>query len=146
MASSQILRFFLNFDSNIKCQITGLKFVNLEYNTLISWADGTKESSTKHLMFQVLSFFKKSCKILCKTLFICLFIFYIKFQKSFECPKSIRNNEKKLLGTSSTAWSTIRLSHGPSKPLYYILDWRISKHYHSRKTAQERALAPFFGM
>ena len=42
--------------------------------------------------------------------------------KSFECPKSIRNYEKKImLGTSDT-WSTSRLSHRPSEPAYYIVD------------------------
>jgi hypothetical protein len=32
------------------------KSVNLEYNTLVRWADGTIESSAKRLMFQVLFF------------------------------------------------------------------------------------------
>ena len=45
--------------------------------------------------------------------------------KSFECPKSIRYYEKKILGTSG-AWSTSRLSHQPSEPAYYIVDSRIS--------------------
>ena len=44
--------------------------------------------------------------------------------KSFECPKSIRNYEKKILGTSG-AWSTSRLSCRPSEPAYYIVDCRI---------------------
>ena len=44
--------------------------------------------------------------------------------KSFEFPKSIRNYERKILGTSD-AWSTSRLSHWPSKPAYYIVDCRI---------------------
>ena len=44
--------------------------------------------------------------------------------KSFECPKSIRNYEKKILATSDT-WSTSRLSHQPSEPAYYIVDCRI---------------------
>ena len=44
--------------------------------------------------------------------------------KSFECPKSIRNHEKKKLGTSD-AWSTSHLSHRPSEPAYYIVDCRI---------------------
>ena len=44
--------------------------------------------------------------------------------KSFECPKSIRNYEKKILGTSDT-WSTSHLSHRPSEPAYYIVDCRI---------------------
>ena len=39
---------------------------NLKYNTLVPWANGTKESSTKRLMFQVFCFFMISCKILCK--------------------------------------------------------------------------------
>ena len=33
-----------------------LKSVNLQYNTLVHWADGTNDSSTKCLMFQVYSF------------------------------------------------------------------------------------------
>ena len=44
--------------------------------------------------------------------------------KSFECPKSMRNHEKKILGTSD-AWSMSRLSHWPSEPGYYIVDCRI---------------------
>ena len=31
---------------------------------------------------------------------------------------------KIILGTSD-AWSTRHLSHWPSKPVYYIVDWRI---------------------
>ena len=42
--------------------------------------------------------------------------------KSFECPKSIRNYEKKImLGTSDT-WSMSCSSHRPSDPAYYIDD------------------------
>ena len=45
----------------------GLKSVNLQYNTLVRWADGTNDPSTKGLMFQVLFiFFIISCKILAK--------------------------------------------------------------------------------
>ena len=41
--------------------------------------------------------------------------------KSFECPKSIRNYEKKkiMLGTSDN-WSISHPSHQPSDPVYYI--------------------------
>ena len=35
------------------CQ-RGQKFVNLQYNTLVCWADGTNNLSTKRLMFQLL--------------------------------------------------------------------------------------------
>ena len=37
--------------------LSNLKSVNLEYNTLVRWFAGTNESSTKRLMFQVLFFF-----------------------------------------------------------------------------------------
>ena len=36
--------------------LVNLKSVNLQYNTLVHWDAGTKDSSTKHLMFQVLFF------------------------------------------------------------------------------------------
>jgi hypothetical protein len=36
--------------------------VNIQYNTLVCWVDGTNDLSTKRLMFQVLFFFIKSCK------------------------------------------------------------------------------------
>ena len=77
-------------------------------------------------MFQVF-FFIKSCKILCKNPFNLFFLYKITKMKlkSFECPRSIRYYEKKILGTSDT-WSTIRLSHRPRKPVYYIVDCRIS--------------------
>ena len=44
--------------------------------------------------------------------------------KSFECPKSIRNYKKRILGMSD-AWLTSRLFHQPSKPGYYIVDCQI---------------------
>ena len=48
--------------------------------------------------------------------------FFMKMKiKSFECPKSIRNYETKILG-SSYDWLTIRFSHWPGKPAYYIVD------------------------
>ena len=45
---------------------------------------------------------------------------------SFECPKSIRNYEKKVMLGTSDAWLMGRLYHRPSKPAYYIEDCRIS--------------------
>ena len=41
--------------------------------------------------------------------------------KSFDCPKSIGNHKKIILGTSD-AWSTIRLANPPREPAYYIVD------------------------
>ena len=39
-------------EGNLKDQ----KFVNLQYNTLVRWADGTNDLSTKRLTFQVFFF------------------------------------------------------------------------------------------
>ena len=42
----------------------------------------------------------------------------------FECPKSIKNMKKMMLGASDT-WYMSRLSHRPSDQAYYIKDCRI---------------------
>ena len=47
--------------------------------------------------------------------------------KSFECPKSIRNNEKKIILGTSDSWSMSLLSRHPSKPVCYIIDSHISR-------------------
>ena len=103
-----------------------LKSVNLQYNTLVRWANGTNKSWTKRLMFQV--FFFHKIKILQNSLqkpFQFIFLFFYKITtikiKSFECLKSIRNYEKIMLGTSD-AWSMSRSSHRPSDPAYHIED------------------------
>ena len=64
-----------------------LKSVNLQHNMLVWWADGTNKLSNKCLMFQVL--FEKTLSI------YFLISYKITKIKSFECPKSIRNYEKK---------------------------------------------------
>ena len=58
----------------------------------------------------------------------CILIFHkLTKTKSFECPKSIRNYEKKIiLEASSEAWLTSHLSPQTSEPAYYIIDCRIS--------------------
>ena len=48
--------------------------------------------------------------------------------KSFECPKSIRNYEKIILGTSD-GWLMTHLAHRPSSQAYYIEDCRILEPY-----------------
>ena len=50
------------------------------------WVVATNDSSTKHLMFQVLFSYVISCKILCKNRFF-LFSYNFPKIKSFECPK-----------------------------------------------------------
>ena len=64
------------------------------------WADEINDSLTKRLMFQVLFFPWNLAKFFAKTLSIYfLYFFFYKITKmkikSFECPKSIRNYEKK---------------------------------------------------
>ena len=44
--------------------------------------------------------------------------------KSFECPKSIRNYQKQILGTSDTWW-TSRLSHRPSELVCDIVGFQM---------------------
>ena len=63
--------------------------------------------------------------------------------KSFECPKSIRNYEKKILGMSD-AWWMSHLSHRPCEPAYYIVDcWienysRVAKEGSSQRKKKHR--------
>ena len=52
-----------------------LKSVNLQYNMLVCWDAGTKDSSTKRLMFQFV-IFTISCKILFKIVSIYFFIIF----------------------------------------------------------------------
>ena len=100
------------------------KSVNLQYNMLIRLANGTNDSSTKRLMFQVLFFFIKSCKILCKNPFNLFFYKITKMKiKSFECPKSIRNYEK------NNAWNIRCLVDElfiPSTQRAWVKYWRLS--------------------
>ena len=50
-----------------------LKSINLQYDMLVRWADGTNDLSTKRLMFQLSFFFVESCKTLCINLSIYFF-------------------------------------------------------------------------
>ena len=72
------------------------------------WVTGTNDSSTKHLMFQVSFFFHNFLQNSLQILFQFILLFFYKFTnikiKSFECPKSIRNYEKK-----NNAWNIRRL-------------------------------------
>ena len=59
-----------------------LKSVNLQHNTLGCLDDGTNQSSTKRLMFQLcIIFFMISCNILCKNPFNLFSYFSINLQK-----------------------------------------------------------------
>ena len=91
-----------------------LKSINLQCNTLVPLADGTKDLSTKHLMFQV------TC---CKNPFNLFFYLFKNLQKWKK--GSIRNYEKKILRMSDAS-STSHLSYQPREPAYHIVDCRIS--------------------
>jgi hypothetical protein len=66
---------------------------------MVELADGTNDSSTKRLTFQVhINFFMKSCKILCKSTFNSFDEIKKMKIKSFE-----RSYEKKILGMPD-AW------------------------------------------
>ena len=120
-----------------------MKSVNLQYNTQGQWVDGSNDSSTKHLMFQVFFFSKNLAKFFAKTLSIYFSVNKIAKMKikSFECPKSIRNYEKKILVMSDT-WSTSCLSHRPIKPAHYNVDCQIYTallRFNNLKTIKARA-------
>ena len=71
-----------------------LKSDNLQYNTLGRWVTGTNDSSTKHLMFQVLFFFHNFLQNSLENSFQYIFLFFLyKFtkikKKSFECPNAL---------------------------------------------------------
>ena len=68
---------------------------NLQYNTLVRWFSGTKDSSSKCLKFQVLFFFMIFCKN-CFNSFSYFFQFTKIKIKSFGCPKSTRNYQKNI--------------------------------------------------
>ena len=74
-----------------------LKSVNLQYDTLIRWADGINDSLIRKILQNPFA----------KTIsnFLLFFHKITKMQiKNFECPKSIRNY-----------WVTSRVSHRPSQ-------------------------------
>ena len=90
-------------------------------NTLVRWDAGTKDSSTKRLMFQALFFFIISYRLgALKTLY-----FYYKKIKKINwndfCKEFCKKLWKKILGTSD-AWLMSLLFQRPSNPLYYIED------------------------
>ena len=105
-----------------------IKSVNLQFDKLFRWADGTNDSLTKRLMFQVLFFFITSCKILCKIPFN-LFLFFNKISKmkikSFECPKSIRDMRKKYLERQTLGQQVVCPIGPVHKAAYYIVDCQI---------------------
>jgi len=54
------------------------KSINLQYNTLVRWDAGTKDSLNNRLMFQVLFFFHDFLKNSLQKLFQFIFLFFMK--------------------------------------------------------------------
>ena len=73
------------------------KSINLEYNTLVRWADGTNISSTMCVMFHVLFLFHKILQNSLEKPFQFIFLFFIrlwKWKEKFWVPKFIENYER----------------------------------------------------
>ena len=85
------------------------------------WVAGTNDSTTKPLLLNF--FFHNYLQDSLQKTFQFISYFLIKRIKNFECPKSIRNYEKIMLGKTSDPWSMSR--SGPSNPAYSIEDYRI---------------------
>jgi hypothetical protein len=81
----------------VKTIILNIKSVNLQYNTLGRLDDGTNESSTKRMMFQVFFFHDFLQNSLQKS-FQFIFLFFYKITKikvkNFERPESIKSIKK----------------------------------------------------
>ena len=97
-----------------------VKSDNLQYNMLVRWADGTNDSLTKHLTFQVFFFFHNFLQTQStqNSLFSFLY-FFGKIEKNklevFLQRISQDFMKKKIVLGTSDDWSTIRLFHGPTK-------------------------------
>ena len=84
-----------------------LKSVNLQYDRLVRWDDGTNNSSTKHLMLQVLFFFHKILQNSLQKPFQFFFYKITKMKvKSFEFLTDIRSYEKKKKKKLNTIYNT----------------------------------------
>ena len=97
-----------------------LKSDNLKYITMARWLGRTNDSSTKHLMFQVLFFFLNFLQNSLKKSFQFIFLFSYNFIKmkimGFECLKSIRNYEKKCMEHQTLGRWVVRPSKAPRDP------------------------------
>ena len=76
--------------------IADLKFDNLQYYILARWLAGINDSLTKHPIYVVFhNFLQNSLQKLFQFIILCFYKFTKIIIKSFECPKSITNYEKK---------------------------------------------------
>ena len=94
-----------------------LKSVNLQCNTLVCWFRRDK----------VLFFFTISCKILFKTCLNSFLNFFYSKNKEFWVPQVYKKLWKRIMLGTLDAWSMSLLFRRLREPVYYIVDWRISK-------------------
>ena len=89
---------------------------------LVRWADGTNDSSTKRLTFQVFFFIISNRLRALKSLYFHFCNFIKKKNERVFGKNFARFYEKKIMLGTSDAWSMSHLSHRPSEPAYYIAD------------------------
>ena len=108
------------------------KFINPSiYNILrwVAWTIGQTNRRTR-VWCSKYHFFNTFYRLRAlKTLYF-YFCNFIKKNKKINwkdfCKEFCKKSWKKIILGTSDAWSTIRLSHHPSDPAYYIVNWRIS--------------------
>ena len=101
-----------------------LKSVNLQCNTLVCWFRRDK----------VLFFFTISCKILFKTCLNSFLNFFYSKNKEFWVPQVYKKLWKRIMLGTLDAWSMSLLFRRLREPVYYIVDWRISRTPESEMT------------
>ena len=84
------------------------KYINLTIFNIIHWVAGTIVSLTKRLMYYSFHNFLQNSL---QKLFNFFYFLFFNIKKSFECPKSIRNYEKK------NTWNIRRLVNESFVPL-----------------------------
>ena len=72
---------------------------------------------SKHYFFFIISYRLRALKT--------LYFHFCKINWNDFCKEFCKKLWKKIILGTSDAWSTSHLSHQPSEPAYYIVDWRI---------------------
>jgi len=95
---------------------------NLQYDTLVCCVTGTKDSSTKRLMFKALSLIIISYRLRAlKTL--CIFLIFVKLlKKNLKRTIFAKNLQEKIILGASDPWSFVPR---PSEAVYCIENCRI---------------------
>ena len=115
--------------------LVGLEpFWNPTIYNIISWFAGPMGQPTRQPGIWHSKYFSVITSYGLKTLYFHFCSIIKKIEKKNErvvAKNFARLYEKKILGTSD-AWLTSHLSHRPNKPVYHIVDCRISNHKSSK--------------